>query len=164
MSEFATVEIIETAFVIGFMILVRLLSKSAISRALRRFNFSYQRRKVMIKLINFLVVTAGVLLIVAIWGIDQEQLFLFVSSAVTVLGIAFFAQWSLLSNISAGLILFFNHPLKLGDVIKIHDKDYPVEGAVKDIGYFFIHIENAKGERLTIPNSILLQKMVSVKG
>jgi small-conductance mechanosensitive channel len=85
------------------------------------------------------------------------------SSLLTVLGIAFFAQWSLLSNITSGLILFFNHPVKLGDTIKIHDKEFPIEGQVKDIGYYFVHLETLEGERLTIPNSALIQKMVSIK-
>jgi len=158
-----TIEVIETAAVVVLMIAVRLLSKSAISRALRRFKFSYQRRKVIIKLINLLVFIGGALVITAIWGIDQERLFLFLSSAITVMGIAFFAQWSLLSNITAALILFFNHPIKLGDDIKIYDKDYPVEGTVKDIGYYFVRIQTPRGEHITIPNSIILQKMISVR-
>jgi small-conductance mechanosensitive channel len=158
-----SIEVIETVLVIVFMIVVRLLSKSQISRALRKFTFSYQRRKVAVKLINFFVVLIGLILIAAIWGIEQKELFLFLSSAVTVMGIAFFAQWSLLSNITSGLILFFNHPMKLGDTIEVHDKDYQLTGVVKDIGYYFIHIETSKGEQFTIPNSVMLQKMVSVK-
>ena len=93
-----SIEVIETVLVIVFMIVVRLLSKSQISRALRKFTFSYQRRKVAVKLINFFVVLIGLILIAAIWGIEQKELFLFLSSAVTVMGIAFFAQWSLLSK------------------------------------------------------------------
>lgn len=161
MFEFS-IEVIETAVVFLFMIILRLLSRSAISRSLRKFNFSYQRRKLIVKLINFLVVLLGLLAIIGIWGIDQQDLFIFLSSLVTVLGIAFFAQWSLLSNITSGLILFFNHPLKLGDEIKVHDKDYPIQGKVKDIGYYFVHIETIEGEKLTIPNSVLVQKMVSI--
>src|SRR5690606_1466082 len=119
--------------VILVMVILQVLSKSAISRALRKFHFSYQRRKLTVKLINFVVSMAGVIIIAAIWGIEQKELFIFLSSVLTVMGIAFFAQWSLLSNISAALILFFNHPMKLGDTIKVHDKDFPVEGIVKDI-------------------------------
>lgn len=157
-----SIELIQTIVVVAIMITLQLLSKSAISRALRKFHFSYQRRKLTVKLINFLVSMAGVITIAAIWGIKQEELFIFLSSVLTVMGIAFFAQWSLLSNISSALILFFNHPMKLGDKIKIHDKDFPVEGIVKDIGYYFVHIETMRGERITIPNSIILQKMVTV--
>jgi len=159
-----SIELIETLIIIGLMFVLRLLSKSAISRALKKFQFSYDRRKMIVKLINILVSLASFLVISAIWGIEQEELFIFLSSVLTVMGIAFFAQWSLLSNISAGIILFFNHPMKLGDRIKVHDKEYPIEGVVKDISYYFVHIESDRGEKLTIPNSIMLQKMVSIQG
>lgn len=158
-----SIEVVLTAAVLAAVVMIRFLSRSAISRALRKFNFSYQRRRITLKLINFIVGLLGLFLIISIWGVDKKDLFLFISSIVTVLGIAFFAQWSLLSNISAGLILFFNHPLKLGDTVKILDKDYPIEGEIMDIGYYFVHIQTAEGEKLTVPNSVLLQKVVQVK-
>jgi small-conductance mechanosensitive channel len=80
----------------------------------------------------------------------------------TALGIAFFAQWSLLSNITSSIILFFNHPLKLGDTIKVLDKDYPFEGEVMELTYFFIHLKTDNGELITVPNSIILQKSIAV--
>jgi small-conductance mechanosensitive channel len=58
--------------------------------------------------------------------------------------------------------LFFNHPLKIGDRIKVLDKDYPFEGEVADLSYFFVHLKTAEGETTTIPNSLLLQKSISV--
>lgn len=161
MIEFS-IEVIETAIVIAAMIVLRLLSRSSISRALRRFNFSTQRRKMTVKLINFSVIMLGILIISAIWGIEQGELLIFLSSAITVFGIAFFANWSLLSNITSGLILFFNHPVKLGDTIRIHDKESPMEGKVVNIGYYFLLLETPDGQKVTIPNSLLLQKMVSV--
>ena len=78
------------------------------------------------------------------------------------LGIAFFSQWSLLSNITSSVILFFNHPLKLGDTIKMLDKEYPLEGEVTELTYFFIHLKTTSGETITIPNSLLLQKSIAV--
>jgi small-conductance mechanosensitive channel len=59
-------------------------------------------------------------------------------------------------------LLFFNHPVKIGDTIKVLDKDYPFEGEVTDLTYFFIHLKTNNGETITIPNSLLLQKSVSV--
>jgi small-conductance mechanosensitive channel len=58
--------------------------------------------------------------------------------------------------------LFFNHPVKIGDTIKVLDKDYPFEGEVTDLTYFFILLKSDDGEIITIPNSLLLQKSVSV--
>jgi small-conductance mechanosensitive channel len=162
MLEFS-LELVETIAVIVIMIVIHLLSKSAISRALKTFKFTVQRRRIIVKLINFVVFVFGTITIAAIWGIKQSELFIFLSSVITVIGIAFFAQWSLLSNITSALILFFNHPIKIGDRIEIHDKEYPLSGVVKDIGYYFVRIENTTNEVITIPNSIFLQKMVTVK-
>jgi small-conductance mechanosensitive channel len=79
-----------------------------------------------------------------------------------VLGIAFFAQWSFLSNITAGIIIFFNHPIRLGDQIRIVEKDFFIEGKVTNISFFFMHLENEEKEQITIPNSIALQKTIVV--
>jgi small-conductance mechanosensitive channel len=80
----------------------------------------------------------------------------------SVLGIAFFAQWSLLSKVTSSLILFFNHPLKMGDTIKILDKEYPIEGEISELTYFFVYIKTKNGEIITVPNSLIFQKSVSI--
>jgi len=64
--------------------------------------------------------------------------------------------------VTSSLLLFFNHPVKIGDKIKVLDKDCPFEGEVTDLTYFFIHVKTNEGEITTIPNSVLLQKSVSV--
>ena len=82
---------------------------------------------------------------------------------VTVLGIAFFAQWSILSNITSSIILFFNHPLKIGQNIRVLDKEYDVEGKLIDISFFFMYIRNEEGYLITIPTSVALQKTMVTK-
>lgn len=116
----------------------------------------------IIKAVHLLTFLTATVLLSAIWGLKQDEIAVFVGTILTALGIAFFAQWSLLSNITSGLLLFFNHPVKIGDTIKIFDKDYPLEGEVTDLTYFFVHLKTDEGEIITIPNSILLQKSVSV--
>ncbi|MFN7302634.1 MAG: mechanosensitive ion channel domain-containing protein, partial [Bacteroidota bacterium] len=96
--------------------------------------------------------------------LEQRRVAVFAGTIFTALGIAFFAQWSLLSNITASIILFFNHPLKLGDTIRVLDKDYPFEGEVTELAYFFVHLRTENGEIITVPNSMVLQKAVAVIG
>ena len=84
----------------------------------------------------------------------------FATSLLTVLGIAFFAQWSIISNITSSLIIFFNHPVKIGDSIAILDNEYHIEGKVNDIGIFFLIIKTNEGELVTIPNNVFTQKMI----
>ncbi len=85
---------------------------------------------------------------------------LFVSSFLTILGITLFAQWSLLSNITAGIILFVNHPAKVSDRVQVLDKDFNISGVISDIGLFFISITTDEKNEITIPNSMIFQKMV----
>lgn len=152
------VQIIETIVVLIGTALVQLFTKKAIDKTLKRFQFAYQRRKVTVKVINLFAMIAAVVFIAGIWGVDHSELVLFVSSLLTILGIAFFAQWSILSNVTAGVISFFNHPIKLGDKIKIMDKDYPIEGTIEDISFYFIHIKTLNNQQITVPNTIVLQK------
>jgi small-conductance mechanosensitive channel len=90
------------------------------------------------------------------------RLILAVSSITTVVGVAMVAQWSILSNITAGIILFFSYPFKIGDTIRIHDTDFPVIAEIKDITAFYVNMINENGERVIYPNNLLLQKGISI--
>ena len=95
-------------------------------------------------------------------GRKKDQILLFISSIFAVVGVASFAQWSILSNITAGIIIFFSYPFKIGDKIKIHDKDFPIEGEIDDIKAFYIILKSFDGETITYPNNLLIQKGISV--
>ena len=73
-----------------------------------------------------------------------------------------FAQWSILSNITSGVILFFFFPFRIGDTIKIHDKDFPIQAEIEDISAFHVNLKTIDGERITYPNNLLLQKGISI--
>jgi small-conductance mechanosensitive channel len=120
------------------------------------------RTNLVIKYVNILLNLLIVIIIAVIWGVKKDQLFLFISSFFTVVGVAAFAQWSLLSNITAGIILFFSFPFRIGDHIKILDKDYPITGEIIDIKAFYILIKTDENEIVTYPNNLLMQKGISI--
>ncbi|MGK0278848.1 MAG: small-conductance mechanosensitive channel, partial [Litorivivens sp.] len=72
----------------------------------------------------------------------------------------FFAQWSVLSNITATLIIFFSHQVKIGDRVAVLDQDFKIEGKVSDIGVFFIIIKVNDNEYVSMPSNVFFQKMV----
>jgi len=156
------IQIIETIVVLAGYIIVHYITKNFVNNSLKNTHLQRGRRKMIIKAVHLLSFLTSLILLSAIWGLKQNEIAVFVGTLLTVLGIAFFAQWSLLSNITSSLLLFFNHPVKIGDTIKVLDKDYPFEGEVSDLTYFFVHLKTECGEVITIPNSILLQKPVSV--
>jgi len=163
MIESYKVQLFETSLVLVLYIVVFFITKTVINNTLKKTQLQRTRRKIIIKAINLFTTIGALIFIAGIWGLNQNEIALFASTIFTALGIAFFAQWSLLSNITSSIILFFNHPLKLGDTIKVMDKDCPFEGEVTDLTYFFVHLRTKSGEIITIPNSQILQKSISVK-
>ena len=110
-------------------------------------------------------ITVNVLALIAlitIWGVDKQNIFVALSSVFAVIGVALFAQWSILSNITAGLIIFFNSPFKVGDSVQILDKDFPLEAKIVNILTFYTHLETSDGRLHVYPNNLLLQKGISL--
>lgn len=156
------IQIIETVVVIAGYFIAHYITKIFVNNSLKQTHLERGRRKMIIKAVYLLSFLTAIVLLSAIWGLKQNEIAVFVGTILTALGIAFFAQWSLLSNITSSLLLFFNHPVKIGDRIKLFDKDYPFEGEVTDLTYFFVHLKTDDREIITIPNSLLLQKAISV--
>ncbi|MCF8330795.1 MAG: mechanosensitive ion channel family protein [Crocinitomicaceae bacterium] len=158
-----TNQFIHTAILIAFVIIVKLFAGKAVNRILVRLDNDLKRKKITMRIINLFSLIFMVIGLAAIWNIDRSQLMVFITSLITVLGIAFFAQWSILSNITSSLILFFNHPVKIGQRIRVLDREYEVEGKLIDISFYFLYIKTDADELVTIPTSVALQKTLIIK-
>ena len=159
-----TYQFIHTAILIAFIIIVKLFASKAVNRILVRLDNDLKRKKITMRIINLFSLIFMVIGLAAIWNIDRSQLMVFITSLITVLGIAFFAQWSILANITSSLILFFNHPVKIGQRICVLDKEYEIEGKLIDISFYFLYIKTDEEELVTIPTSVALQKTIVIKG
>lgn len=160
--ELYKTQIIETLVILVGYVIVNYVTKNFVNNTLKNTHLQRGRRKIIIKAVHIISFLIATILLSAIWGLKQSEIAVFAGTILTALGIAFFAQWSLLSNITSSLLLFFNHPVRIGNTIKILDKDYPFEGEVSDLTYFFVHLKTEDGEIITIPNSLLLQKPISI--
>lgn len=145
-------------------LLLAFATRFAITSSLRKIQlkFGFQKARIVVtnKVITILIYVTLIVFVSFIWGVDEKQLMVYISSFLTILGIAFFAQWSILSNITAGIILFVNYPVKIGDSITVLEKDNNISGEIRDIGAFFITLKTKEGELITMPNAIILQKNI----
>lgn len=148
------------------VIIIYVLLKYIVSKSVRKFSSIKEtlehRTNLIIKYINILLGFLAFISIIIIWGVNKDQIFLFISSIFTIVGVASFAQWSILSNITAGIILFFSYPFKIGDEIEILDKDNSVKGEIEDIKAFYILLKTKENELITYPNNLLMQKGISI--
>lgn len=157
-----TTEIIAT----GILLVLMILSRVAVTKLVRRYAKTSQtiehRTRLVIKYIHLLINILAVMALIIIWGVQTKDIFIALSSIATVVGVAMFAQWSILSNITSGIILFFSFPFKIGDVILIHDKDFPIEAEIEDIRAFHVYLKSKEGQMIIYPNNLLLQTGISI--
>lgn len=155
--------VIFTIVVFLILIILRFFINKSLKKIHQKFSFHKARLAVITKLTNILLYVTTIVVIAFIWGVEEKQLLIYVSSFLTLVAIGFFAQWSILSNITAGLILFINYPVKIGDSITLMEKDNDITGEITDIGVFFVTLKNEKGEFIALPNSVILQRMIRFK-
>ena len=154
--------IVATVLAIIIYFIVKRFTDSLVTKMGVKSEFPKARTQLVKKYIDVLLGALLLLVLISIWGVKPDQIFLFISSILTVVGVGFFAQWSILSNVTAGIILFFSFPFKIGDRIRIMDKDFPIEAEIKDISSFYTLLKTDSGEQISIPNNLLLQKAIEI--
>jgi len=151
--------IISGALILIYWILTK-ISASLIKRFGKKQRISLPRVAYTTKYFRFILITVFLVFLGFIWDVSFEGLSVYFISFFTVAGIGLFAAWSILSNITAAIILFFYFPYKIGDFIKIVDGDNSIEGMIFDLNMFSIIIKNAEGQKVTYPNNVALQKAI----
>ncbi|MEL1241846.1 mechanosensitive ion channel domain-containing protein [Flavobacterium flavipallidum] len=155
-------ELIISGILLVVIFIIRIISTKLVRRFAKTSDRIEHRTNLVIKYIHLLINILACIGLIIIWGVRAKDIVLAVSSVATVVGVAMVAQWSILSNITSGIILFFNFPFKIGDTIKIHDKDFPVVGEIEDISAFYIILKDNEGEQVIYPNNLLFQKGISI--
>ena len=157
-----TQEVIGTGILLILVVLARVVVAKLVRRFAKKSQKLEHRTRLVIKYIHLLINILAAFAIIIIWGVQTKDIFITLSSITTVVGVAMFAQWSILSNITSGIILFFSFPFKIGDLILIHDKDFPIEAEIEDIGAFHVFLKTKEGEIIVYPNNLMLQKGISI--
>ncbi len=98
-------------------------------------------------------------------GVSATVLWTALSGFVAVAAVAFFAMWSVLSNLLCAVLIYTIGPFRIGDVVELVDTlDKPgVKGRVLEINLMFttlIEPAEAGGALVQVPNSQFFQKSV----
>ncbi|HSG30815.1 MAG TPA: mechanosensitive ion channel domain-containing protein [Thermodesulfobacteriota bacterium] len=153
--------VISLAIAILFLLFRKLLNK-IIKDISEKYEYTPARAFLIKKLNTIFWVTVYFSILILIWGISIEGLEFYITSFFAVAGIALFASWSVLSNITSAVILFFEYPIKAGTNIKIQDGDNTIEGEVLNLSLFNIEIKTRSGV-VFYPNNLAIQKAIVKK-
>ncbi len=142
-------------YVVGRSLSLRFIKRHAEKNKLSKGRELYAR-----KLISLLLLLLFLTIIGASWEISLKGLSLYFASIFTVVGVALFATWSILSNLTASIILFFFFPYRVGSEIRIIDGENSQEGRILDITLFYIEIETADKKVVAYPNNLAVTKPI----
>lgn len=162
MMEFIRSSVILQKILISFSILIlgmigQFILRMVIFHSIDRIKISENRRLILKKIFRTSVFVLIFLSMMAVWIKDPWT---FLVGIFGMIAIAFFAVWSLLSNIVAGLLLILSKPFGLNDTILIIPDD--VEGIIVDFDFTYVRLEDKDGNKINIPNSIIMQRIIKV--
>mgnify|MGYP003631947115 FL=1 len=160
-------ELIYSLVVFIVILILKFLFSAAVRKVSKISDFNPVRTNLILKFINIGLTIIAVVALTLVWSVNYKDLGVLLSSVFAVIGVALFAQWSILSNITAGVIIFFSFPFKIGNTIRILDKELIDPNSteldsfvIEDIRAFHLHLRRNNGEILTYPNNLVLQKGV----
>ncbi len=156
------IEISLTIISIVVLIVIRGLFRRAIVKHSEKYDLDLGQRKYAYKFLNLVMVLVFLILVGVIWDVNFKGISIYIASGFTVVGAALFANWSILSNITASIILFFYAPFKIGARIEIIDKEHSVSGVVLDITWFSIQILSEDGNTISYPTNLAIQKPIKL--
>ena len=117
-------------------------------------------------LVRWLILGSALLLVLERLGVSAQVLWAALTGFAAVAAVAFFAIWSVLSNMFCALLIFAMAPFRLGDCVEVLESaDKPgVRGRVVAINLFYTTLEDLSGDApgacVQIPNSLFFQKAV----
>lgn len=135
------VDIYQTLAIIAILLFLKVILHKIIKRVAQLSDIDKMRTKLIIKYINGTLIMLGTIAISFTWGADFKELGLFLSSAFAIIGVALFAQWSILSNITAGVVLFFSFPFKIEIVSVYKTKIFLLRPLLKTSKHFIFTYE-----------------------
>lgn len=115
---------------------------------------------------SFLLYGSALLLILDRLGVSATVLWTAITGFTAVAAVAFFAAWSVLSNIFCSLLIFTVRPFRLFDHVELLENgETPgLKGRVIDINLIYTTLEeNAPGHTdtvLRVPNSLFFQRIL----
>ena len=141
------------------------LVRRALDRLCTRYDFERAFAIGTRRVLGILIYTAAFVAILQVIGVSGTSLWTALAGFIAVAAVAFFAAWSVLSNIFCALLILTTRPFRLNDQIELLENgDKPgLKGRVVDINFVHttLHEANEDGSDtvLQIPNSQFFQKI-----
>lgn len=146
--------------------LLRALTRRMFDRLCRRRGLPPELSVVGQRVTGFLIYTAAILLALGRLGVSGTVLWTAFTGFAAVGAVAFFAAWSVLSNIFCTVLILTTRPFRLYDHIEILENgEKPgLRGRVIDVNLVYTTLQEQRGDGedtvLRVPNNLFFQRTV----
>lgn len=160
---------------IALILLLALLVRSVLHRFINRLGEDKHLPVDLVvggrRLISLLVFGAALLWVLDRLGVSGMVLWTAFTGFAAVAAVAFFAAWSVLSNIFCSILIYTTRPFGLNDEVELLESgDKPgLGGRVLDINLIYTTLEEKapgpenKGSYLRVPNNLFFQRMTRLR-
>ncbi len=155
---------VEIALIVLAAIVVRLVLRQLLRKLGEHYHVPMEMMIGIRRIGSFVVSVVAVLLILSRLGVSPAVLWTAFTGFAAVGAVAFFAAWSVLSNIFCTFLIVTTRPFRLHDHIELLENgEKPgLKGKVIDINVIYTTLqetgEHAEGTVLQIPNSLFFQR------
>lgn len=157
-----TIELIVTSVLLVSYIILDLLTAPQLEAGAEHGGFKGASAARTVRAARTIALIVCLLLLAIIWGVQLSAVFVFATTTLTLLGVALFAQWSLISNITAYFILTLHPSFARGNYIRVMDGDNYVEGVIADLNLFSTKLISDSREIILYPNILLLGRPAQI--
>lgn len=150
------VQLLVTLFIVALYALLDRFSTPKLEQGADEGRFKDGSSTKAIRVARAITGLVGLLILVAVWGIDFSSVLIFATTTVTLLGVAFFASWSLLSNVTAYFVILMHPSFKRGNFVRVIENDNYSEGYISELTIFNTKLVTENREVIIYPNNLLL--------
>lgn len=159
---------INTGLIIASILLIawllRLLTRHLLARLGRHYTLPAPIEMAIRRMSNFIIGAVALFAILQALKVEAGVLWTAFTGFAAVGAVAFFAAWSVLSNIFCTFLIFTTRPFRLGDQIELLENgEKPgLKGVVTDINLIYTTLHEVggpvEGTLMQIPNSLFFQR------
>lgn len=163
--EIAATSLLQALLILLVAWLANWLVRRALDRLCARYDFERSFAIGTRRLLGIVIYTVAFLAILQRLGVSGSSLWATLTGFIAVAAVAFFAAWSVLSNIFCALMILTTRPFRLDDQVELLENgDKPgLKGRVIDINFLHTTLQETREDGsdtvLQIPNSQFFQKI-----
>ena len=153
-----SVNIYITTFILVGYFLISRFTRPRIQESVESGRFKNELSKKASHSANLILIVLTIPLIMFVWGFDFRNLLLVSTGIFTLAGVALFANWSILSNITAFFIIILHSSFRRGNFIRIIEQDNFIAGYIADVNLFNTRLITEDREVIIYPNNLIISR------